>query len=418
MSVKNHYGMSLISIMIASAMMAGLAVVGLKLTDNINLGKKLAGSSADEFELSISARMLLNNPNFCKVSLEGMTFEKSDIDFSNNLIDETINFSSTDEGLDIELWYSNPAGDTRTHKKYNGADNPGSNDKSKYGNLDINTLKLVMNNGAGPCTGNYCEGTVSDVGQIILVYEKKLKAGVSRTSKKAFDVVVNITTDSSGISTINDCSLSGGTNAALGSTEIVLHSQSSTIPACPSGWTSVKTGYSFMGALLGGNYESSQALGDPGSCLEVFGSLPIIECENNRCDYHTSGDYSYWLKGSGSSSSRCSVCRRDDGIKVVLHSQSSTIPSCPAGLSAAWTGYSFLMASIGDGSNAKQSLSDTGSCLGDVKNGVPTIECTVSGCSSVTGGDYSMWLTTRVGLSDVGHAFPPANVARCAVCVN
>ncbi len=104
---------------------------------------------------------------------------------------------------------------------------------------------------------------------------------------------------------------------------LVMHSQTTTIPDCPGGWTKLWDGYSFIAAYLSAGYEAPQDLGSTGSCLKEFRSTPQIECSSpNACDYFTTGDYSMWLstkttdEGGVSGSNmvsrigRCAVCSK------------------------------------------------------------------------------------------------------------
>jgi hypothetical protein len=215
MKFWNNKGFSLVSVMVAAGLLGGLSLAVMQVMKNIGDGQNHAKSAADEAEMMVSVRMILDNPNYCKISLAGedpvgspVNFEKKDIDFAGVEINAGSAFTEASEGLDVDLWYSNVAGDSRTMKKFNGADNPGSNDKSKFGKLNITSMKLVMNNGLGGCSDNYCEGAASDTGQLVIIYEKKVSSSKVRKMKKVFNVNVGISTDYSGLSTIGSCSFS------------------------------------------------------------------------------------------------------------------------------------------------------------------------------------------------------------------
>lgn len=86
--------------------------------------------------------------------------------------------------------------------------------------------------------------------------------------------------------------------------------------------------------------------------------MPFMFCNiNNVCDYANRNDYSYWLSTTepmpmsmapipspevGRYISRCSVCEAPTRL-IAVHSQTMSIPECPAGWEEAWFGYSFLM---------------------------------------------------------------------------
>lgn len=144
-----------------------------------------------------------------------------------------------------------------------------------------------------------------------------------------------------------------GSAGASGDNIIARHSQTTSVPSCPTGWNQLWTGYSYLGGYLAGGYESDQDLGTAGSCLETFRPIPFIECGNpGSCDYYTGEDFSSWLStisvdegpvtGSNiiSRISRCVVCERT-APTLVRHSFTTTVPSCPTGWNQLWSGYSF-----------------------------------------------------------------------------
>lgn len=99
-------------------------------------------------------------------------------------------------------------------------------------------------------------------------------------------------------------------------------------------------------------------LGQAGSCLPVFSTMPFSYCNKAACHYSSRNDKSYWLSTTApipmmplfgqeiiSHVSRCVVCESTSPA-VAFHSQESTIPACPPGWRSLWTGYSFLSVSI------------------------------------------------------------------------
>lgn len=219
-------------------------------------------------------------------------------------------------------------------------------------------------------------------------------------------------------------------------TLLVRHSQTTTVPNCPTGWTKMWDGYSFLTSGGGGTAESGgQDLGSPGSCLREFRPMPYMECYGSGtgvCDYNTAYDYAYWLSTVVSDgptlpsdqainqASRCSVC---EGTKTVLavHSQTASVPACPTGWSSLWEGYSFLTSWGGtSGDSGGQSLGSTGSCL-PVFRSMPYMECWGAGtgsCDQATGNDFAYWLSNRT--VDEGAVSGPeegaARASRCNVC--
>ncbi|KAF7657111.1 hypothetical protein LDENG_00031880 [Lucifuga dentata] len=76
---------------------------------------------------------------------------------------------------------------------------------------------------------------------------------------------------------------------------IAVHSQTSEVPLCPTGWHSLWPGYSFVMETGVGAEGSGQPLVSPGSCLENFRKIPFIECHGRgTCNYYADS-YSYWL---------------------------------------------------------------------------------------------------------------------------
>ena len=200
MFLRNDKGFTLASVMVAAGLLGGLSLVVMQLTKNINQSQSFAQSKTDEIELKTSIRLLLDDDRHCRVSLAGdgasgtpitpVTFNKEDIDEDN-------------EGLDVALYLSNQVGDARGLKKFNGSNNPGGDDKSKYGNLTITSMKLIMNNGIG---SNYSESIGhNDVGQLRVVAQKKISGTQTRDLVMNFDLNVGMATDSSNETTILSC---------------------------------------------------------------------------------------------------------------------------------------------------------------------------------------------------------------------
>lgn len=135
----------------------------------------------------------------------------------------------------------------------------------------------------------------------------------------------------------------------------MIHSQSTSIPQCPLNLTRLWTGYSLL-YVQGHDTSHGQDLGESGSCMRRFTTMPYLFCNiNQQCYYASRNDYSYWLTTDIQIPmmpisapavepfiSRCAVCEAP-GPVVATHSQSTRIPDCPAGWERIWNGYSFLM---------------------------------------------------------------------------
>lgn len=225
------------------------------------------------------------------------------------------------------------------------------------------------------------------------------------------------------------CGSGGGGNSNL----LVVHSQSTSVPGCPSGWNQLWTGYSLLMMSSYPDYTgNSQDLGDAGSCLEVFNPIPFLECyqSSTSCDYFASEDWSYWLSATSTDTgsltvtdtknnyvSRCAVCEKEAPL-LVRHSMTTSAPSCPSGWTPLWTGYSFAQSTGSNGIDGVQDLSSPGSCL-QIFRPIPFLECSLSACDYVTGGDEGGWLTpqttdtgTLSGIDTIKNSY----VSKCVVC--
>jgi len=182
MKLLNQRGFSLASVIIATGMMGALSVGVLQMIKTMNSGSRSSIASGEVFELTTLTRMILDNPNYCKVSLAGeasaapVTFFKRDIDFGDQEVTKGSTYTPTSEGLNIDLWYGNSDGTVKTQRKLNGADNPDVApipDKSHLGFVKIRSMKLVMNNVFTGNNGNYPPGIRTEPGQIVVLYEKE-----------------------------------------------------------------------------------------------------------------------------------------------------------------------------------------------------------------------------------------------------
>ncbi len=195
---KKMKGFSLVQVLVSLALLSGVSLGFMQMMKNMDQGNTRAKSSVDEMELRSEINMILGNKNFCRVSLAGngtegnplspVTFKKQDIDQDN-------------EGLHVELWLSNQAGNARVTKKFSGADST----KNTYGNIKISSIKLIMDNGVG---SNYSSSqNHSDIGKIEIAIEKKQGSSDSRKMSLDFPVNLQMSTDANGVTTILSCSL-------------------------------------------------------------------------------------------------------------------------------------------------------------------------------------------------------------------
>jgi hypothetical protein len=190
---------------------------------------------------------------------------------------------------------------------------------------------------------------------------------------------------------------------------IAIHSQTDNIPSCPNEWNSLWTGYSFSGASPSDDQNMNADLGGSGSCLEEFRPALLTHCDDGEwCESYRTSHYSLWLGSSAQEFSstngienikpevsRCRVCQKPSTAVVVRHSQTTSVPSCPNGMSRLWDGYSLSSINMGSDRSNHQDFASAGSCLQKWRF-VPFIECSDEDtCTSYTSGDHSLWLTTQ-----------------------
>jgi len=196
-------------------------------------------------------------------------------------------------------------------------------------------------------------------------------------------------------------------------------------------------GYSFLYAQ-GNERAYGQDLGQPGSCLTRFSTMPFMFCDlQNQCTVASRNDYSFWLSteeppnmmraASGSEVeayiSRCVVCEAPSNV-LAVHSQSDAVPGCPDGWSNLWNGWSFLMYNSAGAEGAGQLLASSGSCLQDFRVN-PFIECHGRGTCWYYGPTLSFWLSTIDEQSQFQVPKPETiksgqlrqRVSKCAVCM-
>ena len=136
---------------------------------------------------------------------------------------------------------------------------------------------------------------------------------------------------------------------------VVRHSQTTNLPDCPLDTLSLWEGYSLL-YVQGNERAHGQDLGQPGSCLPKFSTMPFLFCNiNQNCNLASRNDYSFWLSSPEPIPmmpvsendikpfiSRCRVCEAP-AMVMAVHSQSSMTPDCPENWERLWRGYSFLM---------------------------------------------------------------------------
>ncbi|XP_056138916.1 collagen alpha-2(IV) chain-like [Lampris incognitus] len=217
---------------------------------------------------------------------------------------------------------------------------------------------------------------------------------------------------------------------------LVMHSQSETVPSCPEDMSTLWSGYSLL-YLEGQERAHTQDLGQAGSCIRLFSTMPFSYCNMGTCHYASRNDKSYWLSTTAAVPtmplggtairehiSRCVVCE-SPAPAVAMHSQDSAHPPCPPSWRNLWVGYSFLMHTGAGDEGGGQSLTSSGSCLRDFR-AQPFVECQgPRGTCHYFANIYSFWLT-RVESSSSSSSSSATlkeewrqrqNVGRCSVCM-
>jgi hypothetical protein len=200
----NKKGFTFASVMIAAGLLSGLTLAIIQISKNIGFIQSIMKISSDENELTSTIRLIVNNPQHCQASFKGISFKKSEIDFSGKDVVGAPNYTQANEGKNIDLWLSNQNLE-KGQKKFNGADNVQGENKSLFGAIKIDSIKLVMNNGLGECSDDYCPGLNSDMAQLVLLIEKKMSSVKTVKMKKVFHLNLVFNTDSSGVSTVKSC---------------------------------------------------------------------------------------------------------------------------------------------------------------------------------------------------------------------
>lgn len=214
------------------------------------------------------------------------------------------------------------------------------------------------------------------------------------------------------------------------------HSQTVSIPKCPINTQPLWEGYSFV-SVIGSGRAVGQDLGQSGSCLRQFTTMPFMFCNlNNVCSYAENNDDSIWLttgepmpmsmtpipaREMEKYVSRCVVCETTTRL-IALHSQSMEILDCPQGWEEAWIGYSYYMQTSDASGNSHQNLISPGSCLEEFR-AQPVIECHGRGTCNIFDGITSFWLTViedheqfKKPRQQTLKADQTSKISRCTVC--
>lgn len=189
--MNKEKGFSLVEILVAVAIVAGVGLMVMKLTENMRGAENRSVGIMDARETLAEIRTILENEKFCRLSLvdpngQEVTWRKSDIDDP-----------SKDPGLPVELWTGNVEGTKRIRKMFY--------DGLEQGKTRIHSIRLFMNNTIGP--EDYPSGIRTDLGTVRVTYsfQGTNPQGGQRTMSRDFLIYVNFKTNSSYESTILGC---------------------------------------------------------------------------------------------------------------------------------------------------------------------------------------------------------------------
>ncbi|XP_037533835.1 collagen alpha-3(IV) chain-like [Nematolebias whitei] len=187
---------------------------------------------------------------------------------------------------------------------------------------------------------------------------------------------------------------------------LVIHSQSVHVPTCPPDTSRLWDGYSLL-YLEGQERAHPQDLGQAGSCMPVFSTMPFFVCGVRGCRYASRNDKSYWLSTKDKAPkrpfdgtsirnhiSRCVVCEAPTSAVALHDPNSKEPPECPENWKGLWRGNSFLMYTGGGDEGGGHSLTSPGSCLPEFRAHL-FMECQgARGTCHFFSNIYSFWLTT------------------------
>lgn len=184
---------------------------------------------------------------------------------------------------------------------------------------------------------------------------------------------------------------------------LVQHSQSPTIPDCPTGTSTLWSGYSLYSFSFDNN-TITRDLGTIDSCVQQVNQAYFSYCSGvNDCNMIST---ILWLSNRNASIGRCSVCLVSSS-PITLHSQLTIPPSCPSNWSPLWVGYSHLQNAVG---RPNEGLSSTGSCLKHFLN-TPVVRCPVKGPCKID--SEKLWLL----VANSSRTVTANQISRCVVCL-
>ncbi|MEA9355190.1 type II secretion system protein [Bacteriovorax sp. PP10] len=191
MNSSKKSGFSLVEIMVALGLVAGLGMVVMQVMKSSSKGQVDVMNFADYSSIKDEVTFLINNSNSCKASLAGFTFNGSTI--------------KDTPKAGVELWGANQDGDRTTKKFFGGA---------LFGKTEIEKITFSMPDYTAGI--NWPAGVAqSFTAQLVIAGKKSNMGNVKAFNeiKKSINVVFD--TDASGLSTIKSCSTSGSGGGVL-----------------------------------------------------------------------------------------------------------------------------------------------------------------------------------------------------------
>lgn len=191
MNSQRKSGFSLVEIMVALGLVAGLGMVVMQVMKSSSKGQVDVMNFADYSSIKDEVTFLINNSNSCKASLAGFTFNGSTIkDTPKN---------------GVELWGADQDGNRTTKKFFTGA---------VFGKTEIEKMTFSMPDYTAGI--NWPAGVGQSFTGQLNIAGKKSNMGNTKAFneiKKSINVVFD--TDASGLSTIKSCSTSASGGGVL-----------------------------------------------------------------------------------------------------------------------------------------------------------------------------------------------------------
>jgi prepilin-type N-terminal cleavage/methylation domain-containing protein len=181
----SNAGFTLVEVMIAIAIVSGISLVVMQLTQNASNSQANMSAFVDFIDIRGEIEGILSDPKDCTASFANTNFNGS-----------TINATP----VPVEIWHGDQNG-VRTRKKFSSTDSA----ISTIGKVTLTDLSLSMPDYTAGT--NFPPGPGSFKAELTIVGTKKIAGKESTTKKITKTVYLNFVTNASGVSTIMTCSL-------------------------------------------------------------------------------------------------------------------------------------------------------------------------------------------------------------------